>query len=113
MEKINNMFAANINPADLTPMERQVLFIDDINEISFENIERIRQFIRRAKTTISARTTNVAEQLHASIEPLNAANSKAERPTERRPTINTNPRWTIDEEDEQDVIRMEPRRRPD
>lgn len=55
----NDIFGAGITPSDITPMQRRVLYTGDIKNISFENIEYIRQFIRRAGPTNPAPTTNV------------------------------------------------------
>lgn len=106
------MFVAEITLVYLTLMQRRVLITEDINTILFENIERIRPFICRTKPTNHARTTNVSKQLYASKGPLNTAKGQDEVPIERCTTTNTNLRSIVGEEDDQDIIGMEPRRRP-
>lgn len=70
MKTINELFAGGINPDDLMPMERRVIFTDDMKNISFDNIERICQFIRREKPKNPAPTTNVAKKLDGTKAPL-------------------------------------------
>lgn len=49
METIDFLYSTGQTSADLTPMKRLVLFIDDICKVSFENNELIQQSIRRAE----------------------------------------------------------------
>lgn len=78
METSNDMFAAGITPTDLKPIERRVMFTDDINKMLFENIEHIRQFIPRAKQTNPAPTINVSVQLDATMASLRPSTGKTE-----------------------------------
>lgn len=94
-------------------MERPLLFADDVKKMSFQNIQRIRQFIHSAHQKDPAPTTNVEEKLYATTKTINAATGQAEGPPDGHMTVNANRQSTVDEEDEEDVITMQLRRLPD
>lgn len=110
MKTIDLLFSTHQKSAERTPVERHVLFTNDIANISLEKIERVGQSIRKARPNNPALATAAAPQAQGTTEALENTSGRAQEPTDRRPTTNTNCRSTVDEEDDKEEVPLEPTR---
>lgn len=109
--KILEVFKSTQDKTERTPLEHRLLFTDENVNVSLENIERICQNIRRSQP-INHGTATIDKHLAQVINAaLDTSTRQPEISTGSRPTTTKNRRLTVDEEDEEDNITIEPTRR--
>lgn len=89
-------------------MERLMIFINYIPRASLENIERARQTVRPAQQTNLTSATAAEPQVEGTTAALETNIEQTEGTTKHRPEHSTNCSSTVDDEDNENEVPLEP-----
>lgn len=97
-ETIDISFSTGVTSNKLTPLERRVLFTDDISNLFHENIEITRQQLRRLRPRNAEPATVAVDQVRETTMDQSSPTEPVANLTGCLPTTTNNHRSTFDEE---------------
>lgn len=81
-----DLFSTGSTSAQVRPLERRVIFTDDISNVAFENIEIIGPHLRELSQKHNGTATVPGDQVHGNIVDLSATVQLIANTTKRHPT---------------------------